>query len=48
MCPICLVNLRKAAAGAAEVADLSEVLAAAYGGEGEEKWGNSKLQGRET
>jgi Fe-S oxidoreductase len=30
MCPICLVNLRKAA-GAAEVDDISEVLAAAYG-----------------
>ena len=29
MCPICLVNLRKAAGGEAEVLDISQVLAAA-------------------
>lgn len=32
MCPICMVNLRKAAAGAAEVVDISDVLAKAHGG----------------
>jgi hypothetical protein len=32
MCPICLVNLRKAAAGSAEIQDISEVLARAYAG----------------
>jgi len=31
MCPICLVNLRKAAAGTTEVADISDVLTKAYG-----------------
>lgn len=34
MCPICLVNLRKAAGGAIEVADISEPLARAFGAEG--------------
>lgn len=32
MCPICLVNLRKAAGASAEVLDISQVLAAANGG----------------
>lgn len=34
MCPICLVNLRKAAGDGAEVLDISQVLAAADGGRG--------------